>query len=79
MKMLLIILVSISVYAENCKTLMNKADNFYVAGQQRVKYVNQKWEEEKLFRQADYWRGRAIYCQNEKIQIQLKRIKKESK
>jgi hypothetical protein len=75
-KLLLIGLLALSLQAENCKIYMNKADNFYTAAQQQAKYKLAKYQVEELFQKAAYWRGRAIYCQNVKIQKMLKEIKK---
>lgn len=69
-------LLILSLYAENCRVLMNKADNFYTAAQQQTKYKMSEWRVQKLQQKAAYWRGRAIYCQNVKIQKMLKEIKK---
>jgi len=78
-KLLLLILLTLTpltLQAENCRVLMNKADNFYTAAQQKSKYKLADWQTQELFQRAAYWRGRALYCQNLKIQKQLKVLKK---
>jgi hypothetical protein len=74
--LLLIGLLTLTLQAENCKLYMNKADNFYTAAQQQTKYKMSEWQVQKLQQRAAYWRGRAIFCQNVKIQKQLKDLKK---